>query len=82
MAAKPPTAAQWIALARRIGAEVKADPAKYECQDPQVVADTLIRAAEMTNRNLGLVKDTPKAAEQREAERRARIQAVIGQMRR
>lgn len=68
---------QRIALARKLGAEIIADPAGHECLHPEAVAATLVRAAEQTNRNLGLVQDTPEAAAQREAGRRARIQAVI-----
>lgn len=70
-------AEQRIALARKLGAEIIADPEGHECQHPEVVAATLVRAAEQTNRNLGLVQDTPEQAAQREAGRRARVQAVI-----
>lgn len=73
-------AADRIALARKVGARVAADPAAAGCQDPEAVAAHLLRAAEQRNRTLGLVQDTTEQAAQREAERRERILAVMAQV--
>lgn len=74
------SAADRIALAERLGAEIKADPEGHDCLHPEAVAEFLLIAAASRNRHLGLVQDTPQAAAQRETERRARVQAVIDQI--